>query len=47
VKPKNTPNKTPAPKPERVKIVNADGVIAQPYEHEIAAWLKKGWTRAK
>lgn len=37
--------KAKAEKPERVKIVNPKGVIAQPYENDIAMWLAKGWTR--
>lgn len=33
--------------PLRVKIENIYGVIAQPFEADLAPWLAKGWTRAK
>ena len=48
---KTVAEKPAAPKapaaPLRVKIENKDGVIAQPFEADIAPWLANGWTRAK
>lgn len=42
--------KPAAPKqiqPQRVEIVNKDGVSARPFEKDLAPWLAQGWTRAK
>ena len=33
-------------KPQRVKIINKKGVIAQPFEKDLGPWLAQGWTRA-
>lgn len=32
-------------KPERVEIVNNNGVIARPFESDIQPWLDQGWKR--